>query len=189
MAAEDISIRVLKYLKRKKKENTFRLSRELGIDRSTLFDIIRALKEKKAVEFDSGVVKFLKIPRKEEPLRKSRPLKEETPKLNKEVELETKAEAQAKHIERLEKTIEELKRASATPKIIKKIIIKKFPKKLKLRKREKKKGFKLKFNKKHLKKISKIAQNSLRIVASKINFTRLGKNIQQLHVPGLFKKT
>ena len=66
MVTEDAYNRVLEYLKNHDHINTFRLARELNIDRHKILNIIKKLEEKQAVEFKSGTVKFLKFLKREE---------------------------------------------------------------------------------------------------------------------------
>ncbi len=62
MAIEDAQNQVLGYLKKKGQSNTFRLARELGIERNIIFSIIKKLEEKKAIELKHGNARFLKFP-------------------------------------------------------------------------------------------------------------------------------
>ena len=65
MAIEEASNQVLEYLKKQKQVNTFRLARELSIDRNKIINIIRDLEEKGSVQFKSGKVIFLRFPKAE----------------------------------------------------------------------------------------------------------------------------
>lgn len=65
MVIEDDYNRVLEYIKKHNHINTFRLARELRIDRHKLLNIVEQLHEKQAVEFKSGKVRFLKFPSEE----------------------------------------------------------------------------------------------------------------------------
>jgi len=133
MVAEDVDNKVLEYLKKRGQTNTFRLARELGIDRYRILNIVKKLEEKGAVEFRSGIVKF---PVKEKKVVKKlkvkkAPLKVIRKTIIKKVYVKSKKlKEQAEHIEELEETIKELqKKVSAQPKI--KTIIKKVPVELK----------------------------------------------------------
>ena len=57
--------RILKHLKNQGQTNTFRLARELGVDRYKILKIIGKLEKKQLIEFKSGTVKFLKFPEKD----------------------------------------------------------------------------------------------------------------------------
>jgi len=57
--------RILKHLKKQGQTNTFRLARDLGIDRHKILKIIEKLEKKYLIEFKSGTVKFLKFPEKD----------------------------------------------------------------------------------------------------------------------------
>lgn len=61
MESEDVR-KILEYLKKQGQTNTFRLTRELGINRHRLLKVIRELEEKEAVGFKSGKVRFLRFP-------------------------------------------------------------------------------------------------------------------------------
>ncbi len=65
MAIEDAGNKVLEHLKKEGERNTFRLARELRIDRHKILNIIKKLEEKGAVEFKTGKVRFLKFPKEE----------------------------------------------------------------------------------------------------------------------------
>lgn len=69
MAIEDAGNKVLEYLKKKGQTNTFRLARELGIDRHKLLNVIKELHEKQAIELRYGNISFLKFPSKEKKAR------------------------------------------------------------------------------------------------------------------------
>lgn len=62
MSIEDTHKRVLEHLKKISPTNTFRLARELKIDRHTLLTILEQLYKKQTVDLRSGNVKFLKFP-------------------------------------------------------------------------------------------------------------------------------
>mgnify|MGYP001593304984 CR=1 FL=1 len=68
MVTEDAYSKTLGYIKKHDHINTFRLARELGIDRHKILNIIKKLEEKQAVEVKSGTVKFLKFVAKEKKL-------------------------------------------------------------------------------------------------------------------------
>lgn len=200
MVAEDVDNKVLEYIKKQGQTNTFRLARELGIDRYRILNIIKKLEEKGAVEFRSGIVKF---PVKEKKVVKKlkvkkAPLKVIRKTIIKKVYVKSKKlKEQAEHIEELEETIKELqKKVSAQPKI--KTIIKKVPVELKKepikegKEEIKPKKFKLpKFdislkNIQQLK-ILEFIKLKTKIGKPKINFSELNKNIQQLHIPEILR--
>lgn len=60
----DMHNRVLRYLRNSGPENTFRLTRTLGIDRHKLLDVLRDLEQQGCVELKQGVVIFIKIQEK-----------------------------------------------------------------------------------------------------------------------------
>jgi len=61
MPIEDVQRQVLEYLKKKGHTNTFRLARELGIDRHKLLNVIDKLREREAIELRHGNAIFLKF--------------------------------------------------------------------------------------------------------------------------------
>ena len=61
MAIEDVQNQVLEHLKKKGQTNTFRLARELGIDRHKLLRVIDKLRERGAIELRHGNAIFLKF--------------------------------------------------------------------------------------------------------------------------------
>ncbi|MEK6808560.1 MAG: hypothetical protein AABY14_02645 [Nanoarchaeota archaeon] len=63
MIAEDV-YNILGYLKKHKSANTFRLARELSIDRYRILNLINSLETKGAIEVKSGTVRFIKFPGK-----------------------------------------------------------------------------------------------------------------------------
>ena len=65
MVIEDVQRQVLEYLKKKGQTNTFRLARELGIDRHKLLKVIDKLREREAIELRHGNAIFLKFPSEE----------------------------------------------------------------------------------------------------------------------------
>jgi len=235
MISESAYNRILEYLKKQGQTNTFRLARELGIDRHKLLNIIRELEEKQAIEFKSGIVKFLRFPKEEKPIKvkkahfeakkkrihkkkairrkinlnlqaENKRLKEKLLELEDNIKRKAniknkKIREQSEHIENLGKTIKELqKKANLPPKIIRKTIIKKVPIKVKeeavkqKKKEIKSQRFKIpKFDISWVKNIQQLSmpkfmQKKINIGKPKINFAKLNKNIQQLHVPEMFKK-
>jgi hypothetical protein len=68
---ENATCGILEHLKKQGSVNTFRLAQELGMDRNKLLNILNEFREKGAVEFKEGKVKFLKFPeaKKNEKLR------------------------------------------------------------------------------------------------------------------------
>lgn len=69
MAIEDAGNKVLGHLKKEGEKNTFRLARELRIDRHEILNIIKKLEEKGAVELKTGKVRFLKFPKGEKKVK------------------------------------------------------------------------------------------------------------------------
>lgn len=65
MKEENTSNKVLEYLKKKGKANTFKIARELKIDRPKVLRIIKELVEKHKAEFVLGTVQLLNFPSKE----------------------------------------------------------------------------------------------------------------------------
>lgn len=210
MAVEDAESKILEYLKKEKHANTFRLARELHIDRHKLLNIIKKLEEKQAIEFKYGKVRFLKFPTKEKKQPKVEVKK--APEPEKEVKykpkktIQKKAIAQRKTsvlknlqdenrdlkggIEKLENTVKELrKKIRVVPKVITRTIIKKVSVRLK---KEEPKKFKLpKFNLSWIKNIQQLEkpefiEQKIR-TGRKINFSELNKNIQQLHIPEILR--
>lgn len=62
-AAGDVYTDILSYLKKEKEANTFKLARELRMDRCKLLNVIAELEEKGAVAVNHGTVKFLRFAR------------------------------------------------------------------------------------------------------------------------------
>lgn len=159
MVTEDATNRILEYLKKQGQANTFRLARELGIDRHKILDIIRRLEEKEAIEFKSGMIRFLKFPAKERKIAKRQiEIKKVLPKQKKKVErkkakakptilesikaenkklrerlwgLETTVKRYSNIKKKLQETIKELEKKARSPKIIRRTIVKKIPVKVK----------------------------------------------------------
>ncbi len=65
MTSKDVSNKILEYLKKLGPANTFKLARELGIDRHEVLATIQYLQNNKAIEFRSGTAAFLKFPEEE----------------------------------------------------------------------------------------------------------------------------
>lgn len=62
-ASGDVYANILSYLKKQKEANTFKLARELRMDRYKLLEAITDLKERGAVAVNHGTVKFLRFAR------------------------------------------------------------------------------------------------------------------------------
>lgn len=159
--------RVLEYLKKKGQTNTFRLARDLGIDRHKILDIIKKLESKKLVELKFGTVKFLKFPEKEKIKHKvKRVMAKRKPSILHGLQVENK-ELRERLME-VEKTIKVLQqKASAPPKIIRRTIVKNIIKKIP---------------------VEKIEAKPKKFELPKFNFAELNKYIQQLHVPEILIK-
>ena len=161
MVSEDAATKVLEYIKKHGQTNTFRLASELGVDRSRILNIVEKLEEKEAVEVRSGIVFFLKFPRKEKkavkkvakPKKKARrksnaleDLKAENKRLKEKLlELEANKERQTsiknkkireqdEQIENLKKTIKEVQKAP--PKIITRTKVKEVVKRVPVKSRK-----------------------------------------------------
>lgn len=106
MTGENIVSEILGYLKNRGPTNTFRLAREIGLDRHELLDILERLEEKQAVRFEHGNAIFIKfiskkklkakkisIPKviKKTPVKKVPPVKKKIAKRKKPKTKETKA--------------------------------------------------------------------------------------------------
>ena len=63
MNNEELYTEILAYLKKQKEANTFKLARELRIDRYKLLDALADLAERGAVAVNHGTVKFLRFAR------------------------------------------------------------------------------------------------------------------------------
>lgn len=89
MAAEDLSLRVLTYLKQKGPVNTFRLARELGIPRDDVLTLLGDLEKKGAAgSIGAGRVQFLKFPEEKKVSVKKEKARRVTPEAaKKEVEV------------------------------------------------------------------------------------------------------
>ncbi len=202
MAAGEVYQKILEHLKKDGPFNTFRLARNLNLDRSELLNFIEKLEEAGAVEVQHGRVKFLKFvaeKKGEEPkpttVEKStpKPKQKAVKKRKKAKKKPTAPKVQAENKElkekilQLESKVEELeKKASASPKIIKKIIVKEVapsvsaPTPLSPKKRSKK--IKKEPKKKDEKKVKK---KSKKFKFPKFTFM---KNIKQLKKPEFAKK-
>lgn len=60
MTSEDVSNKILEYLKKEGHANTFKLARKLAIDRHEILTTLQDLQLKGAIEFRSGTATFLK---------------------------------------------------------------------------------------------------------------------------------
>ena len=143
MAIEDAYDNVLDYVKKHDQINTFRLARELGIERHKILNILKKLEEKQAIELKTGKVRFIKFPSKEKKAEIKVKKASSAPKIkilgnlqgqNKELkeklsELEAgikrqhytkskKVREQTELIEKLENRIKALQEKAKTPKII-----------------------------------------------------------------------
>lgn len=97
MALEDGVQAVLKYLREAGPTNTFRLARQLGVERGKVVCILRKLEEKEAVELKTGIAKFLKFPSEEKADRAEKALpKEKTRRITKRAAAKHKASATKK---------------------------------------------------------------------------------------------
>lgn len=205
--------RVLEYLEKKGQTNTFRLARDLDIDRHKILNIIKKFEDKKLVELKFGTVKFLKFPEKVKRAAKkiievkkdySKPkVKYKLKRAMAKRKLSILEDLQAENKEfkerflALEKTIKELQlKASAPPKIIRRTIVKNIIQKVPVEKLEAKpKKFKLpKFNLDWIKNIQRLQmpeflQRKINIAKPKITFAELNKDIQQLNVPEVLRKS
>lgn|SRR3989338_4052824 len=206
--------RILKHLKNQGQTNTFRLARELGVDRYKILKIIGKLEKKQLIEFKSGTVKFLKFPEKDKKAAKiaaveMAPSKQERKivhkikkaahrniklkvienlqaenKMFKEklLGLETRIKSQSYYknkarnqnvqIEQLERKIKVLQQKVKSPKIIEKVIIKKVPIKME--------------NVTTDQSNEEIKSKKFKLPKLNINWI---KNIQQLHVPEVLRKS
>lgn len=130
MEDENLTKDTLEYLKGEGPTNTFKLSSEMGLERSKLLNLLKKLEEKQAVRFEHGNVIFLKFPSEEKP--KSTKVKKFLPAPKEKVE---RKPAEPKVLQLLqtenkqlkEKLLEIKKKRVSPPKTITKIIIKKIP--------------------------------------------------------------
>ncbi len=162
MTAEESFRKILEHLKEGGPLNTFRLARNLDLDRSKLLNFIEELEQRGAVEVQHGSVRFLKFVG-EEKKAENQELKEKI------LQLESK-------VEELEKT------ASAPPKIIERTIVKTVPVSLSS---QKKGGEKKRVRKKKKIKLKKIKKKSKKFKLPKFSFL---ENIKQLKKPEFAKK-
>ncbi len=58
MATKD---KILSYLERQRSANTFKIAKDLGMDRYTLLSIINELEKEGLIEYSAGIAKFLKF--------------------------------------------------------------------------------------------------------------------------------
>lgn len=176
MAAEH---EILEYLKKESPINTFRLARELNLDRYKLLNLIKKLEDKGAVEVLHGSVKFLKFPAEEKKEVKktiSKPKKKivkKSEKIKKKSAVLKTFQAENQELKekilQLETKLKELEQKPVpTPKIIKKTIIKKVPTFIPLPKKKKKKAKK------------KISQKKLKIKKFKFPKFNFIKHIKKL---------
>ena len=207
MAAGEVYQEILEHLKKDGPFNTFRLARDLNLDRSKLLNFIEKLEKAGAVEVQHGVVKFLKFvaeeKKVEKPIEVKKPvLKPKMKEVKKRKKVKKKLVAPKTHAEnkelkekilQLESKVEELeKKASAPSKIIKKTIVKEVPapsisapiphspekKKIKKVKKKPKK-------KRDKKKVKKTKKKPKKFKFPKFTFM---KNIKQLKKPEFAKK-
>ncbi len=122
-------LKILKYLEKQGPANTFRLARVLGIDRHQLLNIIERLEATGAVTVRSGMVQFLKFPRKEKATSEPEALSatpkphRAKPKVFQTLQLENKLLKEK--LSELKETMQELEqKASAPPKTITRTVIK-----------------------------------------------------------------
>ena len=101
MAIEDAQHQVLEYLKKKGQTNTFRLARELRIDRHKLLNVVKELQEKQAIELKYGNVRFLKFPKEERKARIEVKKALSAPKIKAEHKAKTSTKKIAMHQEKL----------------------------------------------------------------------------------------
>ncbi len=100
---------ILDYLKKYGRTNTFRLARHLRIERHKLLDILKTLKEKKAIEFKGGTVELIKLPQKEEKVAEEKPSELKIPRIEKIPKTKVKPK-KIKHRKRKPKEIKHKKR-------------------------------------------------------------------------------
>lgn len=100
---------ILDYLKKYGRTNTFRLARQLRIERHKLLDVLKILKEKKAIEFKSGIVELVKFLPKEKKVAEEKPPEVKTLKVKKIPKIKVKPK-KVKHRKRKPKEIKHKKR-------------------------------------------------------------------------------
>lgn len=211
MVSEDAATKILVYLKKQGQTNTFKLATELCIDRNQILNIIKKLEGKQAVEVKSGIVYFLKFPRKEKKVVEKVIKKIPKPKKkvkHKKTVLET---IQAENI-RLKEKILELQ--NLPPKIIRRTKVEKIIQKVPV------KSEKLEEQTEHIKELEekikelqsappKIIRRTIvkkvpvkvkeeipkkeeikprKFKLPKISLSGLGKSIKRLHVPEMLRK-
>ena len=208
MVSVDIINEILEYLKKEGPTNTFRLARDIGLERHKLLNLLEKLEKKGAIEFKHGLAIFLEFPAEEKP--KPAEIKESSPKPKKKVKpKKTKPkrkpakpqawqffQAENKQLKEklleVEETMKKLeKKANAVPKTITKTIIKQIPitktviKKVSAPLPRKKKKNKRKTKKKIKRDISKKKSKIRKFKLPKFKFM---KNIKQLKKPEFAKK-
>jgi len=197
MVSVDIINEILEYLKKEGPTNTFRLARDIGLERHKLLNLLEKLEKKGAIEFKHGLAIFLEFPAEEKP--KPAEIKESSPKPKRKpakpqawqfFQAENK-QLKEKLLE-VEETMKKLeKKANAVPKTITKTIIKQIPitktviKKVSAPLPRKKKKNKRKTKKKIKRDISKKKSKIRKFKLPKFKFM---KNIKQLKKPEFAKK-
>ncbi len=88
----DVQEAILKYLQENKSANTFKLARNLGVDREKLVRELAKLQEKGLIEHRTGMARFLSMPKPEAlrpeepgPTKKISKLKTERPRIKKRI--------------------------------------------------------------------------------------------------------
>lgn len=187
--AENTSLKILEYIKEEGPTNTFRLARELNLNRHKVLKIIKDLEAKEALEFKSGLVKFLKFPVIEKKIKK--PIEIKTIKKPKRIakrkskvleNLQTENLKLKEKLSTLKVTIKELEQKAAQPKIIRRTIIKKVPSPPKIIKKTIIKRIKVPVIKTIIKKVK--APKIKKLPRLKILDM---KSIQQLNIPKILK--
>ncbi|OIO62678.1 hypothetical protein AUJ69_02405 [Candidatus Woesearchaeota archaeon CG1_02_47_18] len=146
MAAEEVYQKILEHLKEEGPLNTFRLARNLNLDRYRLLNFIEKLEEVGAVEVQYGLVRFLKFavekkevvkkpaeikktvfkPKRKHKVKKVKKVKETPPHFLQHLKAENKKLAEK--LLKLESKVKELEQKPVpSPKIITKTIVKKVP--------------------------------------------------------------
>ncbi len=210
---KSVQAAILDYLQEKKSSNTFKLARNLGIERSKIVTELNKMHDEGLIQFRTGAVKFLgkpKVLQREVAIQPEAIVQPEAPITTaepaKNISQPTKAKSkgrmirkdglkslvsfQKKQIEELESQVQKLRRKAVTvkTKIIRKVIVRRIPAKNEINEETSN-------TKRSLNWISNINQLSKpKVLEQKIELKRsqcidsLKNSISQLEIPEMLKK-
>jgi len=188
---KNVQAAILDYLQENKSSNTFKLARNLGIDRSKIVRELNKMHEEGLIQFRTGAVRLLGKPKVLQP-EVIIPIKKAKSKGRtiRQDGLKSLVSFQKKQIEELERQVQKLRRKAATvkTKIIRKVIVRRIPAKRIPAKNELSKETSPNW-------LSNISQLSKpKVLEQKIELKRsqcldrLKNDISQLEIPEMLKK-